>query len=119
MKRKPDEIIILKNIPKFSLNEIWNKTGKTYYKLKKFKDEIHKQLEAQDTGLRVSKPCHLVWYFIFATKPLDSTNCCLMKKAIEDFFVPQDDYDIVQFSSDASRKSEAGEDSVQLHIHYI
>ena len=88
------EVIVLQDLPKHSLNEIY--AGIHYRTRKKHKDTFKlivknqfKHVFSRDKRYRVS------YVFEWCKRPLDASNCVYMLKMIEDIIFEDDNYKII------------------------
>ena len=86
--------IILKDLPKHSLNEIY--AGKHWSKRKKDKDTYKLIIKSQFKDVFKKDKQYIVSYeFVFRIKPLDTSNTVYMLKMIEDVIFEDDTYKII------------------------
>lgn len=86
--------IVLKNLPKHSLNEIY--AGKHWTKRKKDKDIYKLLIKNQFKGVLSNDKVYSVSYlFEFRIKPLDTSNTVYMLKMIEDIIFEDDNFKII------------------------
>ncbi|QIG62323.1 hypothetical protein [Tenacibaculum phage JQ] len=105
--------IIIKGLPKHSLNEIY--AGKHWSKRKRIKDEYKLIIRSQFKKWLPKDKCYSVSYeFNFKRSPLDVSNTVYMLKLIEDVIFEDDSYKIVQELNIKSKKSK--EDFVKINI---
>lgn len=98
--------IILKNLPKISLNEWYS--GNHWTKRKAIKDKYYWLIKQQFKDvLSKSKTYHVSYSFYFKTKPLDCSNCVAMIKLIEDIIFEDDNFKVIQSITIESHKSES------------
>ena len=96
--------IILKDLPKISLNEWY--AGKHWSERKKIKDQYKLIVKNQFKDvLSKDKKYHVHYHFYFKSKPLDASNCVAMLKLIEDVIFEDDKHDIIEMISIKSSKS--------------
>ncbi len=90
-----DELIILKDMPKVSLNQWYS--GTHWTKRKKLKDKYKILIKSQFKGVFSKEKKYIVSYdFNFKKRPLDASNCVAMVKMIEDIIFEDDSYKIVK-----------------------
>ena len=95
--------IILKDLPKISLNEWYS--GKHWSKRKEIKDVYKLIVKSQfKSVLSKDKKYHVHYHFYFKSKPLDASNCVAMLKLIEDIIFENDKHDIIEMISIKSSK---------------
>jgi len=108
--------IVLKDLPKHSLNEIYS--GKHWTKRKKDKD-IYKLLiknQFKDV-LSDDKQYSVSYLFEFRIKPLDTSNTVYMLKMIEDIIFEDDNFKIIP---EIKIKSVKGtEDKITIKINEL
>ena len=108
--------IILKGLPKHSLNKIYS--GVHWLKRKKDKDVYSLLIKNQFKGVLTSDKVYSVQYtFYFKSKPLDVSNTVYMLKMIEDVIFQDDTYKIIPELTIKSLK--AKEDLVKIVITEI
>ena len=96
--------IILKDLPKISLNEWY--AGKHWTKRKQIKDTYKLIVKNQFKHVFSKDKCYAVIYaFNFRTRPLDASNCVAMVKLIEDIIFEDDNWKIVNQITIVSRKN--------------
>lgn len=108
--------IILRDIPKHSLNEVYS--GIHWTKRKKHKD-IYKLLiknQFKDV-LSKDKQYSVSYTFQFKKSPLDTSNCVYMLKMIEDIIFEDDTYKIIPELTIRSEK--AKEDKIIIKINEL
>lgn len=87
-------IVVLKDLPKHSLNDIY--AGKHWTKRKKIKDSYKLIIKSQFKHLFSKLETYSVSYdFRFKTRPLDVSNTVYMLKLIEDIIFEDDTYKII------------------------
>lgn len=106
--------IVLKNLPKISLNQWY--AGSHWTKRKKIKD-IYKLLVRNITKKTFHNPCSVEYHYIFKSRPLDTSNTIAMTKMIEDILFPNDGYKIVREIVMSSSKGD--EDILTIFINEI
>lgn len=108
--------IVLKDLPKHSLNQIY--AGKHWTKRKKDKDLYKLLIKNQFKGVLSDEKVYSVSYlFEFRVKPLDTSNCVYMLKMIEDIIFKDDTYKIIP---ELKIKSVKGlEDKVTIKIEEL
>jgi len=108
-----NQTIILKNLPKVSLNAWY--AGKHWSDRKEMKDNYITIVNSQFRHV-FSKDgiysCH--YAFEFKNKPLDASNCVAMAKMIEDIIFEDDKFDIVTNIGFSSCKGK--EDKVTIKV---
>jgi len=98
--------IILKDLPKISLNQWY--AGKHWTTRKKQKDNYVKIVKSQFKHIFSKNDTYVVDYeFNFKNRPLDSSNCVSMVKLIEDIIFENDSYKIVKKISISSIKNKS------------
>jgi len=108
--------IILKNLPKISLNEWY--AGNHWTKRKAIKDKYYWLIKQQFKEVLSAKQKYKVSYsFNFKTKPLDASNCIAMVKMIEDIIFEDDNYKIIESITIESKKSTV--DFVSIEIIFV
>lgn len=105
------KIVILKDLPKVSLNQFY--AGIHWTKRKAHKD-AYKLLIASQTKEKFTEPCKVLYQFTFKNNPLDCSNCIGMVKMIEDRLFPNDSYKIVKSIAIFSEKGKS--DSVKITV---
>ena len=90
-----DSIVILKDLPKVSLNQWyagnhWTKRNKLKNNYKLLVKSQFKHVFSKDKQYEVS------YNFEFDKRPLDASNCVAMVKLIEDIIFEDDNYKIVK-----------------------
>jgi hypothetical protein len=99
-----DTLIILKDLPKVSLNKWY--AGCHWTKRKKLKDTYTLMVKSQFKGVFSKDKQYDVRYdFNFDKRPLDASNCVAMVKMIEDIIFEDDSYKIVKKITITSSKS--------------
>lgn len=102
-----DKLIILKDLPKVSLNQWY--AGTHWTKRKKLKDTYKILVKSQFKGVFSNDKQYIVSYnFTFISRPLDASNCVAMVKMIEDIIFESDGYKIVrklEISSDKGKEN--------------
>jgi hypothetical protein len=87
--------IILKDLPKISLNKWY--AGTHWTKRKEIKDNYKLIIKNQfKEVLSKDKHYHVSYYLCFKTRPLDASNCAAMVKLIEDVIFEDDNFKIVE-----------------------
>jgi len=105
--------IILKDLPKISLNEWYS--GKHWTKRKQIKDTYKLIIKNQFKKVLSKDNIYNVTYeFGFKSRPLDTTNTTAMLKMIEDIIFEDDSYKIIPKIIIISCK--AKEDYVRIDI---
>lgn len=105
--------VIIKGLPKHSLNEIY--AGKHWTKRKKIKDNYKLIIRSQfKKWLPKDKEYSVSYEFYFKRSPLDVSNTVYMLKMIEDVIFEDDSYKIVKELIIKSEK--AKEDYVKITI---
>lgn len=95
--------VILKNLPKISLNEWY--AGSHWTKRQEIKDQYKLIIRNQFKNvLSKDNYYHVNYDFRFKSKPLDATNCVAMLKLIEDLIFEDDSYKIIHYISITSTK---------------
>jgi len=108
--------VILKDLPKISLNKWYS--GTHWTKRKKLKDTYTLLVNSQFKDVLSKENKYKVDYiFHFKTRPLDASNCVAMVKMIEDIMFEDDKYNIVLKLTIESKK--AKEDFVEIKINVI
>ena len=101
-----DTLIILKDLPKVSLNKWY--AGDHWTKRKKLKDSYKLLVKSQfNHVLSKDKQYEVTYNFEFNKRPLDASNCVAMVKLIEDIIFEDDNYKIVKgitITSDKGKK---------------
>ena len=98
--------IILKDLPKVSLNEWYS--GNHWTKRKQMKDNYKLIVKSQFKQVFSKKGEYIVDYvFAFKSRPLDASNCVAMVKLIEDIIFEDDKYDIVKTINISSYKGDS------------
>jgi len=106
-------IIILKNLPKISLNKWY--AGMHWANRKKIKDNYIKIIKSQFTEvLTKNNTYNTEYHFTFKSRALDASNCVAMVKMIEDIIFENDSYKIVKSILITSKKG--SEDSLTIKI---
>jgi len=105
--------MIIKDLPKISLNEWYS--GTHWTKRKKIKDAYKYIIKSQHKGQFLKSNKYEVEYtFYFKSRPLDASNCVAMVKMIEDVLFEDDKWDIVESITMKSRKVK--EEYVEINI---
>ena len=108
--------VILKDLPKISLNQWYS--GKHWTKRKAIKDKYYLIIKSQFKQVfKVDQSYNVIYTFEFKIKPLDASNCVAMIKLIEDVIFEDDNYRIVNSISIQSRKS--NENKVTIIINEL
>lgn len=108
--------IILKDLPKLSLNQIY--AGKHWTKRKKDKDTYLMIIKSQFKDVLPKDKVYSVSYeFNFVKNALDVSNTVYMLKMIEDILFEDDTYKIIPKLSISSKKS--SEEFVRVSIETI
>ena len=95
--------IILRDLPKISLNEWY--AGNHWTKRKQIKDTYLWLIKSQFKGLFKKVDKYIVSYeFCFKTRPIDATNTIAMVKMIEDIIFEDDKWDIITQITISSQK---------------
>jgi hypothetical protein len=106
--------IILKDIPKISLNQ-WYAGNKHWSERKKIKDKTYWIVKSQcKIVFSKNKQYEVSYRFIFKNNPLDSSNTVSMVKILEDILFEDDKYDIVKKICTSSEKGK--QDMVIINI---
>lgn len=106
-------IIILKALPKISLNQWYS--GMHWTKRKKIKDNYTLIVKSQFKNiLPKTKIYNTEYHFTFKLRPLDASNCVAMVKMIEDIIFESDGYKIIHSILITSKKG--AEDKVEIII---
>ena len=88
------EVIILRDLPKHSLNEIY--AGISFWKRKQHKDTFKLLVKSQFKHVFTKDKRYIVSYlFEWSKHPLDTSNCVYMLKMIEDIIFEDDNYKII------------------------
>lgn len=91
---KAKSVIMLLNLPKASLNNIY--AGEHYSKRKKLKDTYKVLIRNQTKRIFPKNKFYKVFYeFGFKSKPLDTSNTVYMLKMVEDILFEDDTYKII------------------------
>ena len=107
-------IIILKDLPKISLNKWY--AGMHWTKRKKIKDNYTKIVSSQFSAVLSRDHTYKVEYNLtFKSRPLDASNCIAMVKMIEDIIFETDSYKVVTSLVITSRKGSM--DQVEIKIN--
>lgn len=107
-------IIILKDLPKISLNKWY--AGMHWTKRKKIKDNYIKIVTSQFKDvLPKNKSYNTEYHFTFKLRPLDASNCVAMVKMIEDIIFDNDGYKVIKSILITSNKGT--EDKVEIIIN--
>lgn len=105
--------VVLKNLPKLSLNKWY--AGVHWTKRKEIKDLYYLLVKSQfKEVLKASGRYSCIYDFYFKSRPLDASNCIAMVKLIEDIIFEDDNYKIVKEIKISSNKS--NEDKVIIKI---
>lgn len=104
--------IILKDLPKISLNQWYS--GSHWNNRKTIKDNYKLIVQSQIKYKFTEGPYNVEYEFGFKNRPLDCSNTVAMAKMIEDILFPKDDIKIVQSIKLTSKK--AKEDCVIITI---
>lgn len=105
--------IILKNLPKISLNKWYS--GMHWTKRKKIKDNYTTIVKSQfNKTLPKTNTYNTEYHFTFKSRALDASNCVAMVKMIEDIIFENDSYKVVKSILITSDKGL--EDSVKIKI---
>ena len=87
-------VILLKDLPKISLNKWY--AGMHWTKRKKIKDNYTHIVSSQFSKvLSKDKTYQVEYHFTFKSRPLDASNCVAMVKMIEDIIFETDSYKVV------------------------
>ena len=106
-------IILLKDLPKISLNKWY--AGMHWTKRKKIKDNYTQIVSSQFAKVLSKDTSYQVEYhFTFKSRPLDASNCVAMVKMIEDIIFETDSYKVVTKLIITSSKGL--EDKVEIKI---
>jgi hypothetical protein len=106
-------IIILKDLPKISLNKWY--AGMHWTKRKQIKDNYTQIVQSQCSELLPKDKTYQVEYnFTFKSRPLDASNCVAMVKMVEDIIFENDSYKVVTELIITSSKGL--EDKVEIKI---
>jgi len=106
-------MIILRNLPKVSLNQWY--AGTHWTKRTRLKNIYSKLVKSQCKGLfSKEKAYNVEWTFYFKRNPLDSSNCVAMAKMIEDIIFEDDRHDIVLSNTYRSRKDK--DERVEIEV---
>ena len=106
-------IIILKNLPKISLNKWYS--GMHWANRKKIKDNYIKIIKSQfNEVLSKNNTYNTEYHFTFKSRALDASNCVAMVKMIEDIIFENDSYKIVKSILITSEKGD--EDTLIIKI---
>jgi len=107
-------IIILKDLPKLSLNKLY--AGMHWTKRKQIKDAYTLIVKSQFKDvLPASNRYDTEYHFTFKLRPLDASNCVAMVKMIEDIIFENDGYKIIKSILITSEKG--AEDMVEIKIN--
>jgi hypothetical protein len=107
-------IIILKNLPKVSLN-LWY-SNCHWSKRKKLKDTYTLLVRSQFKDvLPASESYDTEYHFTFKLRPLDASNCVAMVKMIEDIIFESDGYKTIRSILITSYKG--SDDMVEIKIN--
>ena len=106
-------IILLKDLPKISLNKWY--AGMHWTKRKKIKDNYTQIVSSQFSKiLSKDRTYQVEYHFTFKSRPLDASNCVAMVKMIEDIIFETDSYKVV--TELVITSSKGLEDKVQIKI---
>lgn len=106
-------IIVLKNLPKISLNKWY--AGIHWTKRKKIKDNYTQIVSSQFSNvLGKDRTYQVEYHFTFKSRPLDASNCVAMVKMIEDIIFETDSYKVV--TEILITSSKGLEDKVEIKI---
>tara|TARA_R110000868_G_scaffold12709_1_gene60223 strand:+ start:835 stop:1161 length:327 start_codon:yes stop_codon:yes gene_type:complete len=106
-------IIILKDLPKISLNKWY--AGMHWTKRKKIKDNYIKIVTRQFVNVLPKDVSYdTEYHFTFKLRPLDASNCVAMVKMIEDIIFESDGYKIIRSILITSNKG--AEDRLKIVI---
>tara|TARA_R110000772_G_scaffold65087_1_gene145378 strand:+ start:2310 stop:2705 length:396 start_codon:yes stop_codon:yes gene_type:complete len=106
-------IILLKDLPKISLNKWY--AGMHWTKRKKIKDNYTQIVSSQFSKVLSKDTSYQVEYhFTFKSRPLDASNCVAMVKMIEDIIFETDSYKVV--TELVITSSKGLEDKVEIKI---
>lgn len=106
-------IIILKDLPKISLNKWY--AGMHWTKRKKIKDNYTQIVQSQcRERLPKNNTYQVEYHFTFKSRPLDASNCVAMVKMIEDIIFETDSYKVV--TEMVITSSKGLEDKVEIKI---
>jgi len=109
-------IIVLKDLPKFSLNQWY--AGKHWSYRTKMKKDYSFIIRSQfKKTFKKDKQYNLEYNFYFKTKPLDADNCVAMGKLITDTIFEDDRWDIiksVKFTSNKAKTNYIGIKVIEL-----
>lgn len=98
-------VIVLKDLPKISLNKWY--AGAHWSKRKRIKDAYHQIIRLQTNELFSKDYRYSVKYdFKFKSRPIDASNCIAMVKMIEDVLFEDDKWDVVQYITVSSRQGD-------------
>ena len=110
------DVIILKDLPKISLNKWY--AGTHWAVRNKLKNTYKLIIKAQISDVYVkTKQYHVKYIFVFKSRPLDASNTVAMIKLIEDIIFEDDNYKIVKSITTSSEKGK--EDFVRIEIHEL
>jgi len=105
--------IILRNLPKISLNEWYS--GSHWTKRDKIKNKYKLIILSQFNGIFKKTEQYVCNYcFYFKNNPLDASNCVAMVKLIEDIIFENDKWNIIINLNIQSKKS--NEDKVEIEV---
>jgi len=108
--------IILRGLPKHSLNEIY--AGKHWTKRKKDKNTYTLIVRDQFKGVFKKDKIYKVDYtFLFKNKPLDTSNTVYMLKMVEDIIFEDDTYKIIPEITIKSKKG--NEDLLIINVKQL
>tara|TARA_R110000765_G_scaffold401016_2_gene496302 strand:- start:3227 stop:3622 length:396 start_codon:yes stop_codon:yes gene_type:complete len=106
-------VILLKDLPKISLNKWY--AGMHWTKRKKIKDNYTQIVSSQFSKiLSKDRTYQVEYHFTFKSRPLDASNCVAMVKMIEDIIFETDSYKVV--TELVITSSKGLEDKVQIKI---
>lgn len=109
-----EETIVLKNLPKLSLNEFY--AGKHWTKRKKIKDAYSLILAKYKHIFNDDSTYEVEYKFEFKSNPLDAINTTGMIKIIEDILFKDDSYKVIISVKASSKKSEVKEDKLTIIV---
>lgn len=113
---KNTDVITFYNLPKVSLNKLYEGTHWSYRK--KIKDTYHLLIR---TKIKKQYPktnkYRCSYKFTFKNNPLDATNCAAMIKMIEDVLFEDDKYNLIEIDGISSSKGQR--DSVVITIKIL
>jgi hypothetical protein len=110
------DVIVLKDLPKVSLNKFYAGTHWTVRNNLKntYKLIINSQIRHVYPK---TEQYHVKYFFVFKSRPLDASNCVAMVKMIEDVIFEDDSYKIVKGLEVYSVKGK--EDLVRIEINKL